>query len=85
MLCLREAWPHRPGLSHDKVTKTTQEEDDSRKRKFPGDRNNTGKPTWYTRGTKSYQTRNTEDEDSDVVNMFTEVKDDSDKEHTQNW
>ncbi len=70
---------------HDKVTKTTQEENDSRKRKFPGDGNNTGEPTWYTRGTKSYQTRNTEDEDSDAANMFTEVKDDSDKEYTKNY
>ncbi len=30
---------------YEKVTKTTQEEDDSRKRKFPGDGNNTSKPT----------------------------------------
>ena len=70
-----------------RVTKPEQDDrDDSRKRKFPGDGNNTGKPTWYTRGTKLYQTRKTEEEDSDdAANMFTEVKDDSDKEYTKNY
>ena len=68
-----------------RVSKPSQEEEDGRKRKFSGSTGTSGRSSWYNKGTKTYNNRNTEEDDSDVGNMFTEVIDDSDKEHTTNY
>ena len=65
-----------------RVSKSSQEESDGRKRKFNGTSDVGGRSNWYNKGIKSYNNRNSEENDSDIGNMFTEVVEGSKNEYT---
>jgi hypothetical protein len=62
-----------------RISKPSQEEGEGRKRKFAGSNGAGGRSSWYSKGTKPYHDRNSEENDSDIGNMFTEVVEYGDK------